>query len=151
MDITGLSSEIGVSRNTVYSYLSFLENTYFLYLVSPFSRSVDKEVRGTKKVYFCDNGIANYLGRIDSWRLLENAVYHNVKKYGKVNYYQRRSGNEIDFVLPEVNLALEVKQRGRKRDYLKLSNLAESLGITNYYVVSLEFNLEKGIIPVTDI
>ncbi len=151
VDIVGLASEIGVSRNTIYSYLSFLENTYFIFLVSPFSRNVDKEVRGTKKIYFCDNGIANLLSQIDPGRLFENAAYLNVKKYGRFKYYQRRTGSEIDFVLPDAGLALEVKQKGRTRDYLKLSKLAKSLGLSNYYVISGEFSTEKGIIPVTEI
>ncbi|UCH97688.1 MAG: ATP-binding protein [Candidatus Aminicenantes bacterium] len=151
LEITGLASEIGVSRSTVYSYLSFLEKTYFIFLISPFGRSVSKEVRGTKKIYFCDNGILNQLGKLDEGRLLENAVFHNVRTYGKVNYYQRRSGVEMDFVLPEKNLALEVKRKGNLRDYHKLSNLADSLGITDYYVVSQSFSPENGIIPVTEL
>jgi predicted AAA+ superfamily ATPase len=151
LDISGLASEIGISRTTVYSYLSFLENTYFIFLVSPFSRSVDKEVRGTKKVYFCDNGIVNQLGRLDEGSLLENAVFNDIRKYGKVNYYQRRSGIEIDFVLPERNLALEVKRSGKPRDYDKLSRLAEALGIAHYFVVSHKFAADRGIIPVTEI
>ncbi|MCP5105178.1 MAG: ATP-binding protein [bacterium] len=151
LDITGLASEIGISRNTVYSYLSFLEKTYFIFLLSPYSRNVDKEVRSTKKVYFCDNGILNQFARISEGSLLENAVYHNIKKYGKINYYQRRSGVEIDFVLPEANIAVEVKRNGRPGDYRKLSTLAESLGITDYYVISQIFSPEQGIIPAADV
>lgn len=151
LEISGMASEIGVSRNTVYSYLSFLESTYFIFLVSPFSRNVDKEVRGTKKVYFCDNGIANLLGKIDPGRLLENGVYHDLRKYGKINYYQRRSGNEIDFLLPEMETAIEVKRKGNSRDFSKLARLSESIGINNYYVVSQEFNPEPGILPALDV
>ncbi len=151
LEITGLASEIGVSRSTVYSYLSFLEKTYFIFLISPFARSLSKEVRGTKKIYFCDNGLLNQLSKLDEGRLLENAVFHNVRTYGKVNYYQRRSGVEMDFILPEKNLALEVKRKGNLRDYHKLSNLADSLGITDYYVISQSFSPENGIIPVTEL
>ncbi|MFQ5640756.1 MAG: ATP-binding protein, partial [bacterium] len=55
LEISKLASEIGISRETVYSYLSFLQGTYFIFLIPPFSRNVDREVSGTKKVYFCDN------------------------------------------------------------------------------------------------
>jgi predicted AAA+ superfamily ATPase len=51
LEISKLASEIGISRETVYSYLSFLEGTYFIFLLSPFSRNMDREVSGTKKVY----------------------------------------------------------------------------------------------------
>jgi predicted AAA+ superfamily ATPase len=151
LDITGLASEIGISRNTVYSYLSFLEKTYFIFLISPFSKNPVKEVRSTKKVYFCDNGIVNYLAKIGQGNIFENAVFNDLKKYGKVNYYQRRSGVEIDFILPDSNIALEVKQTGRAGDYRKLSSLKDSLGIKEGYIISQTFSNEKGILPATDI
>ncbi|MCH8010919.1 MAG: ATP-binding protein [Candidatus Marinimicrobia bacterium] len=37
LEITKLSSEVGVSRETVYSYISFLEATYVLFLLPPFT------------------------------------------------------------------------------------------------------------------
>ena len=61
VDIQKLSSELGVSRITVSSYLSFLEGTYFISLISPYSRGKDTEIRGAKKVYLCDSGLANVL------------------------------------------------------------------------------------------
>ena len=82
LEISKLASEIGISRETVYSYLSFLEGTYFIFLLSPFSRNVDREVSGTKKVYFCDNGIINLFGKVSDGSILENAVFHNIRKYG---------------------------------------------------------------------
>lgn len=151
LDISRISNEIGVSRSTVYSYISFLEKTYFIFLISPFNRNIDKEVRGTKKVYFCDNGILNYFSRISEGSLFENAVFNCLKPYGKVNYYQNRSGAEIDFIIHEKDLALEVKKRGLQRDYRKLSKISKSIGISNYYIISQTYSEEKGIIAVTDI
>ncbi len=37
VEISKLASELGVSRETIYSYLSFLEGTYFFSFISPFS------------------------------------------------------------------------------------------------------------------
>ncbi|MEK7203037.1 MAG: ATP-binding protein, partial [Patescibacteria group bacterium] len=42
LEISKLASEIGVSRETVYSFLSFLEATYFVYFIKPFSKNVDR-------------------------------------------------------------------------------------------------------------
>jgi hypothetical protein len=53
--------------------------------------------------------------------------------------------------LPGKNIALEVKWKGNLRDYHKLSNLADSLGIKGYYVISQSFSPENGIIPVTEV
>ncbi len=99
IEITKLASEVGVSRETVYSFLSFLENTYFIYLISPFTKNVDREVSGGKKIYLCDNGILNYFAKISEGSLFENSIFLNLRKYGGLNYYQRRSGGEIDFIL----------------------------------------------------
>ncbi|PIU51476.1 hypothetical protein COS91_04335, partial [Candidatus Desantisbacteria bacterium CG07_land_8_20_14_0_80_39_15] len=74
IDISKISSEIGISRETVYSYLNFLESTYFISLIEPFSKSIDGEVRGAKKIYFCDSGLLNYLGRIQEGTIFENTV-----------------------------------------------------------------------------
>lgn len=41
LDVSKLSSELGVSRPTIYEYLSFLEGTYFIHIVRPWSKSRD--------------------------------------------------------------------------------------------------------------
>jgi predicted AAA+ superfamily ATPase len=151
LGISKLASEIGISRETVYSYLSFLEGTYFIFLLSPFSRNVDREVSGTKKVYFCDNGIIHLFGKVSDGSLLENAVFHNIRKYGKLHYYQKRSGAEIDFILPEKKTALEVKLRGSEKDRMKLKKLSQSLALGEYYIISQNFSSDTGVIPALDV
>jgi len=151
LEISKLASEIGVSRHTVNSYISFLQGTYFIFLISPFSRNIDREVSGTRKIYFCDNGIVNQFGKVSNGSLLENSIFLNIKKYGKINYYQKRSGSEIDFVLIDKKIALEVKRRGGNSDYQRLSKLSESINIKNYYVISQAFSKEKGIVMVEDV
>jgi len=151
LDITKLSSEVGVSRETVYSYISFLEATYVLFLISPFTRNVDREISGTKKVYFCDNGLLNQFARVSYGSLLENAVFLNLRKFGTLNYYQRRTGMEIDFILQDKQIALEVKTRGTISDGNKLSRLSTSLGMKEHYLISQTFGQEEFIIPASDI
>lgn len=151
LDITKLSSEVGVSRDTIYSYLSFLEGSYFIYLISPYSKNVDREVSGTKKVFFCDNGIINLFGKISEGSLLENAAFLNLRKYGRLNYYQRRSGAEIDFILKEKGVAIEVKRKGDTGDYRKLIRTAGSLNMKEHYILSKLFVNEEGMIMACDI
>ena len=54
LDFQKLSKELGVSRETIYNYMAFLENPYFISLIRPFSSSRDSEVRSTPKFYLCD-------------------------------------------------------------------------------------------------
>lgn len=151
LDITKLSSELGVSRETIYSYISFLEKTYFISLISPLTKSIDREVSGTKKVYICDNGIGKHIGKCEDGGILENAIFINIRKYGEVKYYEKRSGGEIDFILPEKNIAIEVKNKGDEKDYSKLKRIAESLKLKEFYIISKEFIDKKGFIIALDI
>jgi len=150
LEISKLASEIGVSRETVYSYLAFLQSSYFINLTSPFSRNVDREVSGTKKVYFCDTGILNNFAKINEGSLFENAVFNNLKKYGDINYYQKRSGGEIDFIVNK-QTAFEVKLNGTTAGLKKLAKLAKSLGLKKYYLISKRFIKERGFIPALEL
>ena len=146
LDISKLASVLGLSRPTVYSYLSFLEKTYFISIVKPFSKSVDVEVGGAGKVYVCDTGILNLFARVDEGNLLENAVFNNLRTYGDVRYYQNRSGAEIDFILMQEKIALEVKNKAIPQHVRKLERLAKTLQMKEFYVVSKEFSGEPGVI-----
>jgi hypothetical protein len=149
LDITKLSSEAGISRDTVYSYLAFLEGTYFISLIRPYSKNVDREVSGRRKVFLCDNGFLSLFSKVSQGSLLENAVYNNLRKYGDINYYQRRSGVEIDFILPEHSLALEVKNTGTNHDLRKLEKLAASIGMENHFLISQNYAGLDNAIPAS--
>jgi len=151
LDISKLCSEIGISRQTVYSYVVFLSKTYMIELVPPYTKNPDREISLAKKVYVCDNGFANLFGRNDEGAMLENAVFRNLKKYGKICYYQKRSGVEIDFILPEVPAAIEVKNRAAGFDLKKTNRIADEIGIEKCYVAAKEFSRENGFIPAQDI
>src|SRR3989344_412057 len=144
LNISKISSELGISRDTVYSYLSFLEATYFVKLVSPFTYSKDREVSGAKKVYLCDTGILNHLAQVSSGALLENSVFNIIKKSDEVMYYQRRSGVEIDFILKKQKIALEVKETGVMADKNTLTSLSRDLKLREKYIISKKFSKEKG-------
>jgi len=150
LDISKLASEIGIARETVYSYLSFLQGTYFVTLVSPFSKSVDREVSGSKKVYICDTGLLRQFASVDSGALLENAVFNSLRKHGKICYYQKRSGGEVDFVLDQ-RIGLEVKIKGIESDLRRLRKLAHGLGLKESYVLTKQFVNSRGFIPTTEI
>jgi hypothetical protein len=151
LEISKLASEVGVSRDTVYGYIAFLEGTYFIDLVSPYTRNRDREVSGAKKIYVCDTGFMRHLGKTSEGSLLENSVHLNLRKYGPVMYYQRRSGPEIDFVLPERSIGIEVKKTGTDRDYRKLSSVCKALGIERSYVVTQEFRESAGFVPALEL
>jgi predicted AAA+ superfamily ATPase len=147
LEISKLASETGISRDTVYSYLSFLQATYMISLIKPFSNNIDKEISGSRKLYFCDNGILSVFGKLSEGSLLENAVFNQLKNFEKVNYFQKRNGHEIDFILPETETALEVKTRWNEIDFNKAYKTAEGLGLMKTYMISLNYNAHSNCIP----
>lgn len=137
LDVQKLATELAVSRITVNEYLAFLAGTYFIFLLPPYSTNKDIEIRGAKKVYFCDSGLANYLGKPDFGSLFENAVYRQLSTKGEIKYYQRKSGAEIDFIVNQS--AWEVKTKASKQDLAKLERVSYSLGIKEKKVASFEY------------
>ncbi|HLA26063.1 MAG TPA: ATP-binding protein, partial [Patescibacteria group bacterium] len=72
LDIQKLSKELGVARETIYHYLSFLEHTYFIALIRPWSRNRDTEIRSMPKFYLCDTGLINQFAKVSDGALFEN-------------------------------------------------------------------------------
>jgi len=149
-EISKIASEIGISRQTVYSYLTFLEKTYFIFFLTPFSRNIDNEVRGAKKVYFCDCGLLNYLSRVSEGTLFENAVFLALRKYGQLNYYEKYRGPEIDFILNK-KIAFEAKLTPSLHDLKKIKRVSESINLKKYYLIEKNYTHIKGSIPVHDL
>lgn len=147
LDISKLASDVGISRDTVYSYLSFLEATYMITLVKPYSQNPGREISGASKVYFCDNAILTVFGKVSLGNLFENAVFCHFRSKGKVNYYQKRTGHEIDFILSEKKVAVEVKTRWNEIDYNKVNQAASLLKLKESYLVTLEYHEEEHCIP----
>ncbi len=106
---------------------------------------------GTKKIYFCDNGIINLFGKVSDGALLENAVFKNIQQYGEVKYYQKRSGAEIDFVLADKKIAFEVKKRAHQHDHRRLEKLSHSLNLEEAYIITQDFSADPGIILAQDL
>ncbi|MFW5719818.1 MAG: ATP-binding protein [Candidatus Dojkabacteria bacterium] len=144
IDVTKLASTLGVTRNRVYEYLYFLEQTFFITLLPQYSKSIDQSVAGGKKVFCVDSGMVNEIAQVSRGNLFENAVCNQLQAYiedpvlNPIMYYQNRSSMEIDCVLDK-SYALEVKLHAVPQDERRLARLAERTGIENYAVVSLAF------------
>lgn len=150
IEIAKLADSLNLSRETVYSYLSFLEQTYFITLLSKYSRSIDRQSAGSKKLFLCDCGMANILGRTSEGQIFEQSVFQNLRPFHKINYYSRGGENEIDFIV-DGKKGLEVKVNVSKRDLGNLARRARAAKIPENYLVSLEYKEEKRIILAVDL
>lgn len=138
IDIQKLSSELGVSRPSIYEYLAFLEGTYFIHLIKPYSKNKDVEIRGSEKVYICDSGLLNNTMQVDEGTLFENNIFQLLRPRGKLNYYQKGKSREIDFILNGKE-SYEVKIRPSLHDLSSLKNSSKALGIKDFRLVSKSY------------
>lgn len=152
VDISKISREISLSRQTVVEYLSFLEKTYVIFLLSPYTKNPDREISKAAKLYFCDTGLANILSPLSSGQLLENAIFHVLRvKYRpheiftSLHYYQKKNGQEIDFVLDK-EAAIEVKETATDFDTRILARLAQGLILPKYYLISKNSTLANHVL-----
>jgi len=138
LDIQKISRELAISRPTLNEYISFLEGTYFIKRIKPFTKGKDAEIRKRTKVYVCDTGLANNIVQLDMGKLFENSIFQNLRMKGELNYYQRKSGVEIDFILDKRE-AYEVKLRAQKSDAKKLKAMAGELNLESFKIVSKNY------------
>jgi predicted AAA+ superfamily ATPase len=150
IEVSKLAVSLGVSRETVYSYLSFLEKTYFISLISKFSSSIDRRAAGTQKLFLCDVGMVNNLGKASGGQLFEQGVFQNLNLSHTINFYNKDGGGEIDFIVDE-KIALEVKTSTSKRDIDHLKRRSQSLNLPGAYIISKEYSEEKEVILATDL
>jgi predicted AAA+ superfamily ATPase len=136
IDFTKLSNVSGIERRKISDYIYLFENTYFLYLIKPFAKNTDVEITHQPKLYFADNGLLYILGgeNLSSGQLFENVVATQLKKMHQLNYYQKKNGQEIDFIL-DSKIAVEVKETPIIQDYNTLKNRAEELKLKSYFLV----------------
>ena len=148
LDITKLSSELGITRTKVYEYLELLQGVFFIKLIPKYSKSIDKSVAGGRKVYFEDTGLLNTIGRVNDGQLFENAVANQLSYYGDLYFYNKRGVSEIDFILNKKS-AFEVKLKSSESDLKMLSKRAEDLGISEYYLISKGYSeTDRTVFPM---
>jgi hypothetical protein len=135
LDYSKLSSLIGISRPSVYNYMDLLENTFVVTRVPVLAKNPDREIVKAPKIFINDNGLLNQLTEVSSGTQFENAVFNQLKFYGKLQYYSLKTGREIDFILNE-KTAIEVKETAAMQDLSRIKNLSKNINISNVIVVS---------------
>ncbi len=137
MDIAKLASVAGVNRNKVASYLNLFEQTYFLVRLTPFTTNADKEISQQPKYYFSDSGLLRLLEGGSIGKIFENAVINQFLRLDKrVNYYQRKTGQEIDLVW-KGNTAIEVKTVPSPSDAAVLASRSASVRLKKRMLVGM--------------
>ena len=145
------------SVHTVSNYLSFLEKAFLVFVINKYSDKLKEQVRGRKKVYSIDTGMAIALGfrpTEDRGRLLENIVAlqlirrkHYFDTRLEIYYWKDYAGNEVDFVLKEgasITQLIQVSYNiddtdTKKREVDSLLTCSDNLKCENLLVLTNDY------------
>ncbi len=90
-----------VSKNSVYEYISYLEDSYTIFNVRLFSRNLKKQQRNPTKFYLLDNGLRKIVSiSEDKGKLLESIVFNYLRRNSDSIYYFQGK-QEVDFVMDD--------------------------------------------------
>jgi predicted AAA+ superfamily ATPase len=142
LDVSKIATFLGVNRAKVNDYILLLEATYLIRLIRPFTSGKDKEITKAPKLYFTDNGLLNLCGQISSGAQFENMVNNQLASQGELNYYERATGTEIDFIFNK-KIAVEVKETPIPQDLSQLKVRAEKIGLSETILVG-RYDAPKG-------
>jgi uncharacterized protein len=134
VDYSKIAALSGLNRHKVKEYINLLEYTYFIRLVPPFASGIDKEISKQAKIYFTDNGLLNSTGTISGGAIFENAVCGQLSLRGGLNFFEKSSGTEIDFILDR-KTAYEVKETCTAADLKTLEARAAIVDLPNYKLI----------------
>lgn len=154
LNYTNVAREAGVSAKVVRGYFQMLEDTLLGFRVSPWRRSATRRMIETEKFYLFDVGVANYLGRRtpregtpEFGKALEHYILMELKAYQayrnpelEIRYWRTSTGMEVDFVLGEMEVALEIKgaRRVHEGDLRGLNTLLAEHKVKHPLLISLE-------------
>lgn len=113
VSLNELGNSLGMSKDTVGTYIDLLEKAFVVFRLSGFSRNLRKEVSKMDKIYFYDLGIRNVL--IDNFRPLElrtdvGALWENflvierrkrnayTNQFANAYFWRTYTGAELDYV-----------------------------------------------------
>jgi predicted AAA+ superfamily ATPase len=156
VNFSTIARDCGVSSHTIKGYFQILEDTLLGRWLPGYTRRPKRRVIAAPKFYFADVGVVNHLarrGRLQPGselygKAFENWVFHELcahNSYGgafaRLAYWRLPSGIEVDFIVNEMELAIEAKASAKVTvDHLKgLRELVrDHRGIKQRLIVCLE-------------
>lgn len=141
------SQGIEAGKNTVHTYLAYVEDAFLAFLVPLHTDSVRKRNVNPRKVYVVDPGLVRAFSfpAHDLGPRFENLVYLDLRRRGcEIGYYITRSGFEVDFVARAPDGRTRLYQAAyeasdpavRERELRALDEAREELGLEGMLVTT---------------
>ncbi len=167
VNFSELSKGVGVSNNTIKSWVNALEVSGLIILLPPYYNNLGKRLIKSPKLYFCDNGIVSALLNIHSLSTLENSlhlgniwenfVFSEFLKEGFIPgknlfFYRDQNGVEIDFILEKEGEIYLIEAKNSERPRADKLNFRKVIPLFKRKINPLvACNVEeKGVIKLKD-
>ena len=138
-----------LSKDTIFEYISHLEDAYALFSVPIYKNSIKQEQRNPKKIFAIDNGfkkIYDYAIGEDLSKLYENIVFLHLRRQTKEIYYYKGK-QELDFYANIdgkkllINVSVDIKdKRTKQREFKALLEAMEYFNTDISYLVTKDDN-----------
>ena len=118
------SEGLKVSKDTIYLYMKYFEETMFITFLS----NISGGATSFKKIYIVDNGLYNYSSRFenDYGKYLENQIFCDLQKRHKKIFFLKNNKFEIDFITEKtgIQVCYSLTTENKQREF---KSLLESL------------------------
>lgn len=154
LSYASVARDCGVSAKVVQGYFEILEDTLLGARLAPWRRALKRRLIQTDKFYFFDVGVANFLARrrpmsgsAEFGKIFEHYLLMELLNYRRyrapdldVTYWRTSTGQEVDFILGDMAVAIECKASARIHDgdLRSLRTLAEEHRVGKRLLVSQE-------------
>lgn len=161
VNFSSIARDCGVSNQSIKNYFQILEDTLLAKWLPAYRKRPKRRVFSAPRFYFADVGVVNRLARRgelqpgteDYGKAMENWAFHELSAFlryqeheAKLSYWRLASGIEVDFIIGDMQVAIEVKSSDRiHSDHLRgLRNIIiDHPGIARRIVVCREPRLRK--------
>lgn len=126
LNLSSLANDCGITHNTAKAWISVLEASYILFLLSPHYRNYNKRLIKTPKLYFYDTGLACLLAGIQNAEQLiahpiRGAVFEtwvvteflknrfNQGLLSNLYFWRDSQGHEVDVLIEEGNVLIPIE------------------------------------------
>jgi predicted AAA+ superfamily ATPase len=135
VNFSTIARDCGVSSHTIKGYFQILEDTLLGRWLPAYTKRPKRRVIAAPKFYFADVGVVNHLARrgdlkpgaelygkaFENW-VLHELCAHNAysEAFATLAYWRLAGGTEVDFVINDMQVAIEAKSTGKiTSDHLK--------------------------------
>jgi predicted AAA+ superfamily ATPase len=132
------------SKDLLFRYYKYFLQSMLVFEVRKFAESAYVRMRNPAKLYLVDTGLCRRVTSADSGRLLENAVYLELRRRGyEVFYFEGK--RECDFIaktgeeiLLPVQVSFDLNEGNREREIGGLAEACRELGLSQGTIITYD-------------